>query len=305
MPRAASQFSGLKDNALFQAIQDPKKKTLTDLLKSELVGKNCYSSEFWAEHGAREKGISEVWKRQAEARCYNDAEGRYRNKKNKKPPGTGLDDPDIIVVLEKERKRQVAQEESANEHKTFEQNQGFGDQLRAALSAVRWKKQTCLTFLINLKDEELLGGGWNKPIEEASALQLKLNCRFADMGLSAHQPTVKEESEDARGMDSVINQQSFEDVEKKYTDSLEEGPALSDETRVAGTTWAVLKVAAMEPGYTLESEDYADLEHFDRVLVGALLEAQRAQGDGGARQLQGDRACRCMRRYGRGPVNGE
>ena len=65
----------------------------------------------------------------------------------------------------------------------FEVEQQFNN----TLSAMKWKKQTCLTFLINLKDGLINPDSeWCKPIEDVGLLNTNLARAFVDMELIEH-----------------------------------------------------------------------------------------------------------------------
>ena len=61
---------------------------------------------------------------------------------------------------------------------------------------------------------------------------------------------------------------------------------LSDESQIAGTTWAQLKKVAMD-GKNEQQSWFVSLNNQEKKLLGALISAQNAQGD--MNQLQPQR----------------
>ena len=109
----------------------------------------------------------------------------YKKKKQQKS-----DDPDLMIMALKEEKRKLAEYEIIENHEMIERKH----KLKGTLAALNWKKQTCLTFLITLKEDAIsYESDWNILIEDASAKNTELSRKFVDMELH-HMPSVKEES---------------------------------------------------------------------------------------------------------------
>ena len=58
----------------------------------------------------------------------------------------------------------------------------------------------------------------------------------------------------------------------------QEADLLSDESQIAGTTWAQLKKVAMD-GKNEQQSWFVSLNNQEKKLLGALISAQNAQGD--------------------------
>ena len=94
--------------------------------------------------------------------------------------------------------------------------------MKGTLSALNWKKQTCLTFLITLKEESLpYDSEWNRVIEDAGTLTTTLARKFADMELLQHMPCIKDESYEEIP-ENIYFKQQFEFYEKKFEEEEKE-----------------------------------------------------------------------------------
>jgi len=147
------------------------------------------------------------------------------NKKKKSQSGSGksleLGDSGLAMIAHKESRHKAEAEQLELDYVKLESNQNMSN----TLGEIRWKKLTCLTFLITLKEEDKLPTQkeyWNKAIENASDKNAELARRFEEMDMVLDQELcIKEESEDAP--EAVMDGGGAEKQEFKQMEELFEG----------------------------------------------------------------------------------
>ena len=123
---ASDQFMGF--NSLIYKLSG-KKKAIE--LVSNLIPKEPAKfdwNKFWSKHIQQENKFFE--------KIYKQAERDLAGQKNKKAKNMNIDDPNLIIMAFKEKKRKFAQEEICLNHDKLESKHN----MQGTLNALNWKK---------------------------------------------------------------------------------------------------------------------------------------------------------------------